>query len=184
VLHPCTPSTILRRTAATLTLAAGLTALTAAPALAHDQLISSTPEDGAVLDTAPERIVLTYSAGPMDMGSQLQVTDSTGDSITAGDLQINGTQVIQPLTATGAEDETYQVVWRVVSSDGHPIEGTFSYQVGDGATEPTTPTSTPTANTSTSTTQPTPLWTIATIAAILALAAVVLVALARRRRNN
>ena len=99
-----TRSTTLRRAAATVVTAGALTGLVAAPVQAHDELIGSTPEAGAVLDTAPDQVVLTYSAEVMDIGSQVRVTDSTGASVTAGELQIDGTRVVQPVTDTGAED--------------------------------------------------------------------------------
>ena len=107
-----TTTSALRRTAATLGAVGALTALGLAPAAAHDEVLSTSPEQDAVLETAPEEIELTYSGEIMDIGHQ--VAD------------------------TGAQDGTYQVVWRVVSSDGHPIEGTYTYEVGDGA-DTTTP---------------------------------------------
>ncbi|MEX5265239.1 copper resistance protein CopC [Kocuria sp. CPCC 205231] len=132
--HSCT----LRRTAATLSAVGALTALGLAPAAAHDEVLTTFPEQDAVLETAPEQIELTYSGEIMDIGHQVLVTDSQGQSVTEGPLERAGAQVVQPLSDTGAQDETYQVVWRVVSSDGHPIEGTYTYDVGDGA-DTTTP---------------------------------------------
>lgn len=129
----------LRRAAATVATAGALTALAAAPAAAHDELLSTTPQEGAVLETAPEQIELTFSGAIMDIGNEVRVTDSTGQSVAAGEPELDGTRVIQPVTDPAAEDETYRVVWRVVSSDGHPIDGTFSYEVGDGADTITTP---------------------------------------------
>ena len=43
--------------------------------------------------------------------------------------------VHQPLRA-GAPAGAYTVVWRVVSSDSHPIEGTFGFTVAEGSTTP------------------------------------------------
>lgn len=101
---------------------AALSGVSAVPVAAHDELTGSTSENGAVLGTAPEQIQLRFSGEPMDLGSQIQVTDFTGTSVTEGNLEINGTQVVQPLTDTGTEEKTYQVIWRVVSSDGHLLE--------------------------------------------------------------
>lgn len=133
-----TTTSALRRTAAALSAAGALTALGLAPAAAHDEVLSTSPEQDAVLETAPEQIELSYSGEIMDIGHQVLVTDSEGQSVTEGPLERDGSQVVQPLADTGAQDETYQVVWRVVSSDGHPIEGTYTYEVGDGA-DTTTP---------------------------------------------
>ncbi|WP_424348098.1 copper resistance CopC family protein [Kocuria sp. CH-021] len=110
-----------------------LTALGLAPAAAHDEVLSTSPEQNAVLETAPEQIELSYSGEIMDIGHQVLVTGPDGQSVTEGPLERDGSQVVQPLAETGSEEGTYQVVWRVVSSDGHPIEGTYTYEVGDGA---------------------------------------------------
>jgi len=121
------------RTTAALLAAAALSALSALPAAAHDELAGVLPAPDSVLETAPEEVELTFTGEIMDIGHQVVVTDSEGRSVTDGPLEQAGTTVRQPLTATGAGDESYRVVWRVVSSDGHPVEGTFTYQVGDGS---------------------------------------------------
>ncbi|MCJ8506159.1 copper resistance protein CopC [Kocuria flava] len=121
------------RAAAAVLAAGALTGLTALPATAHDELTGVAPEPGTVLETAPEELELSFSGQIMDIGHQVAVTDSEGRSVTAGEPRPEGTRLVQPLSDAGTEDETYDVVWRVVSSDGHPIEGSFSYEVGDGA---------------------------------------------------
>lgn len=104
-----------------------------APAWAHDTLVSSDPGDGARVTEAPDEVEMTFSADVLDVGTEVRVTDSSGADLTDGDPVVDGTTVTQDLAAPEAEDETYTVVWRVVSSDGHPIEGTFSYELGEGA---------------------------------------------------
>lgn len=128
-----TTTSALRRTAATVSAVGALTALGLVPAAAHDEVLSTSPEQGAVLETAPEQIELSYSGEIMDIGHQVLVTGPEGQSVTEGPLERDGSQVLQPLAEAGSEEGTYQVVWRVVSSDGHPIEGTYTYEVGDGA---------------------------------------------------
>ncbi|MDO4918198.1 copper resistance CopC family protein [Kocuria sp.] len=117
--------------AALLALAAVL--VTAGPASAHDELLRTNPESGATLEKAPTTLDLTFSGNIQDIGSEVRVTDSHGTDMTRGTLAVQGTKVSQPLREGGDTDETYTVTWRVVSQDGHPIEGTFTYSVGDGA---------------------------------------------------
>lgn len=111
------------------------------PATAHDELVSTNPTDGATLTEAPASLELTYSGDIMDVdgANQVRVTNAAGESVTDGDPEVDGTVVTQAL-ATAAADDTYTVTWRVVSSDGHPIQGTFTYTVGQGgsATSATT----------------------------------------------
>lgn len=182
-----------RRTIALL--AAGavtvLSALVAAPAAAHDELTAVSPEPGAVLETAPEAVELSFTGEILEMGHEVLVTDSEGRAVGQGPLELQGTRVVQPLEDTGAEDETYRVVWRVVSGDGHPIEGTFTYQVGEGsAAEPSAPSASvpaedPAAQAEDAASRGAfgnvPLWQVAAIGAVVALAVLGAVSMASRR---
>ena len=129
--------TILRTLLAALT--ATLLTLTAAPAYAHDELVSSTPAADATLSKAPTEITLTYSANLMNVegGNRVRVTDSAGNSLVEGkgDAKVSGNTVTQTLNLKDpAADESYTVTWRVVSPDGHPIQGTYRFTVGAGKT--------------------------------------------------
>lgn len=112
----------------------------AAPASAHDQLISSNPADGETLTTAPAEIVLTYNNEVAQIGAEVQITDPENTVVTEIPT-ISGTSVTVPLwedTVAGA----YSVAWRVTSSDGHPIDGEFSFTLDLPA--PESPTAEPT----------------------------------------
>ena len=128
-----TASPITRTLVATAALAAG-SLLGMNPAAAHDELVSTNPTDGATLTEAPASLELTYSGDIMEVdgANQVRVTNAAGESVTDGTPDIDGKVVTQDL-ATAAADDTYTVTWRVVSSDGHPIQGTFTYTVGQGS---------------------------------------------------
>ena len=128
-----TASPTARTLVATAALAAG-SLLGMNPAAAHDELVSTNPTDGATLTEAPASLELTYSGDIMDVdgANQVRVTNAAGESVTDGAPDIDGKVVTQDL-ATAAADDTYTVTWRVVSSDGHPIQGTFTYTVGQGS---------------------------------------------------
>ncbi|WP_127794639.1 copper resistance CopC family protein [Agromyces sp. LHK192] len=116
-------------------LAAGLLlgiAGAAQPASAHDQLLGSTPEPGEVFEAAPEQVELTFSDNVIVVGTVIEVVDEQGSAIDTGETEVLGPDVLATLPAD-LEGE-YQVRWRVVSSDGHPIEGTIDFGVGAGAT--------------------------------------------------
>lgn len=133
-----------RITTALLALLAALgLATTAVPAAAHDQLLSSVPADGETLTAAPAELGLTFNAELAAIGSAVLVAAPDGTDVSAGEPVTAGTQVTVPL-AGGLVAGTYQVTWRVTSSDGHPIEGTFSFTL-DLPAEPTTAEPTETA---------------------------------------
>jgi methionine-rich copper-binding protein CopC len=106
-----------------------------APALAHDRLLASTPEDGADLDAAPPDVVLTFSGEVMDIGAAVTVLDGDSRPVAEGDAAVDGPDVTQAL-APDLPDGGYAVRWRVVSSDGHPISGAFTFTVGDPSAAP------------------------------------------------
>ena len=119
--------------AAALAVALGITlASAAAPAVAHDELIASSPEPGEVLDAAPAEVALTFSGDIMEAGTAVVVVDHHGEEVEVGAPAVAGTEVTAALPADLAGD--YQVRWRAVSADGHPIEGTIDFGVGPDAT--------------------------------------------------
>jgi len=124
----------------------------ASPAAAHDELVSTDPPAGAELTALPEALTLTFSAELLggDEANQVQVTDAAGTTLTDGPAVVAGTTLTQALA--GDASGSIQVVWRVVSSDGHPISGEFTFTV-----TPPVPAETPTATPEPiETAQPTP----------------------------
>ncbi|GAA1757541.1 copper resistance CopC family protein [Agromyces humatus] len=118
--------------AAALAVALGITLAGGAPAFAHDELIGSSPEPGEVFDAAPAEVSLTFSGAVIEAGTAVVVVDHHGEEIEVGAPVIAGSDVTAALPADLAGD--YQVRWRVVSSDGHPIEGAIDFGVGADAT--------------------------------------------------
>lgn len=109
-----------------------------APAQAHDTLLESDPADGATLETSPEAITLTFSADVLEVSPLVRITDESGEQLAEITPSIDG-----PVATATLEEPlpagTSTVQWRVVSSDGHPIEGTFEVTVEqDAAAEETT----------------------------------------------
>ncbi|MFT3798752.1 copper resistance CopC family protein [Microbacterium sp.] len=111
---------------------AGILSLAAMPAWAHDELLGADPADGAHLDALPAEIALTFSGVLLDEpgATDIVVTDAAGTDLTDGDPVLDGTRVRQALQGAGSGPVT--VLWRVVSSDGHPISGQYAFTVGEG----------------------------------------------------
>jgi len=141
-----------RTTAAALAIvAAGLLTLVGVqPASAHSALTSSTPADGAVVTEPLQTVDLTFSEAPLaglDAGLRIQVTDAAGRDVATGDVTVSGTTMRR---AVDLDRGNYTVLWRYVSPDGHPIEGTLAFDYRAAAAVPTpsaTGAPTPTAST-------------------------------------
>ncbi|MGO1434959.1 MAG: copper resistance CopC family protein [Canibacter sp.] len=112
-------------------IALALTGFLIAPsaAHAHDTLIGTEPGDQKVLDEAPGEVQLQFNNAVLDVGALIEVRDASDNLVSEGNPDLNNTVVSQPLQAD-LPDGAYRVVWRVVSSDGHPISGSFAFAVG------------------------------------------------------
>jgi copper resistance protein C len=102
------------------------------PAAAHDTAESSSPAAGATLAAPPEKVSVTFNKNPLAIGSQILVNDAAGTNWADGGVQIVDNVASQKLKS-GAPAGLYTVVWRVASSDAHPIEGSFTFTVTAGA---------------------------------------------------
>ncbi|WP_245861127.1 copper resistance CopC family protein [Microbacterium aurantiacum] len=120
-------------------LAAVLMLVTPLPASAHDSLQSSSPAADSTVPTLPAELTLTFSAGLVDGkgATEVVVTDAAGNSVTDGPATVDGATVTQPLVSE-ADAGVYRVIWKVVSSDGHPTSEEFSFTVATSTlAEPT-----------------------------------------------
>ena len=111
---------------------AGVLIGTAGPVQAHDQLISSTPGSGEHFTNSPAEVTLTYSEDVLTIGALVLVTDMDGIDHVSGPVELTDSTVTAPLEAA-LPGGSYDLKWRVVSADGHPIAGVVPFTVGDGA---------------------------------------------------
>ncbi|GAA3151999.1 copper resistance CopC family protein [Nonomuraea salmonea] len=121
----------LRSLLATLFAAAFITGLMASPALAHDALKRSSPAKDAEV-TALEEIELEFTASVKFPFVVLH--DASGKQLQLGEPELDGPLVTAGVTQLLAPG-SYTIGWRVVSSDGHPIEGEIPFNV-KGSTSP------------------------------------------------
>lgn len=102
-------------------------------AFAHSHLGGSNPADGDVITEPLNEIVLNFD-GQIEQGSFIDVTTTSGQAIELKETIIGeGT-----LTGTVAEplpNDEYQVNWSIISKDGHPLEGNFSFTVNAPVSE-------------------------------------------------
>lgn len=111
--------------------------LPAQSAFAHAELESSNPEANSVIGAAPEFVSLTFGEKLMIIegeagANQVQVTDSSKVRVDNGDFQVTG-EVLTVSLKPELADDTYMVTYRVVSEDGHPIEGVLEFEVSAAA---------------------------------------------------
>lgn len=116
----------LTATLAALLVAVALTVVGAGPAHAHTALLESTPAEGAEVD-APAEVSLVFNQALIQLGNELTVTDAAGTVTVLEPLFPEGHIVAAELPVLAAGPAT--VNWRVVSADGHPVEGVLTFTV-------------------------------------------------------
>jgi methionine-rich copper-binding protein CopC len=121
----------------TLSVAAATTA-----AQAHAQLISTTPVDGAVLPTAPDSVTFAFDADLLPGANTVSINDEKATSVFSARVQPEGASVTVPWPSM-LPPGTYQVAYRVVSADGHPVLGAITITVGGARPASSSPAASP-----------------------------------------
>ncbi len=111
--------------------------LAGAPAMAHSDLESSNPEDGATLASAPAAIAFVFNEEILPEGNAVTLTDVTAERrLEVGPVEVDGDTVTVAWPESSPAGE-FRAAYRVVSADGHPINGTITFAVQEavGAAE-------------------------------------------------
>lgn len=110
---------------------AALIAPTRRIALAHANLISSSPALGSVVETSPEVVTLVFSEAIDPEFSEVELRDTTGAVVIAGPGEVDADQVTMQLQTGDLPDGTYTAVWTALSLvDGHQTAGMVGFSVG------------------------------------------------------
>ena len=128
---------LVGRALAVLAIAGALVVLVAAPASAHAELLQSSPEPGAVLASSPPEVTLRFSENVDVASGAVRVFNSDSERVDQGGVEASARAVTLPLPGLG--NGAYVVTWRVTSADSHPVEGAFTFQVGQGGAGATSP---------------------------------------------
>ena len=103
-------------------------------ASAHTRLISSTPEVGVTLNNWPTQVKLEFDQALVDIGQEksnfVVINNSLGDQVSQDDEVINENVISVSLTPNEVKGPVL-VFYRVVSADGHPVEGEFAFNFSE-----------------------------------------------------
>lgn len=118
-------------------------AIMPAAALAHAELLSSSPAAGDTLTTPPEAVTMAFDGELTPDGTGFTVTGPHGDVVGEGGLDLTvaeRNEIHGDLEVDGPG--TYTVLWTAVAADGHEQSGDFTFTVAD-AESPNTATTPP-----------------------------------------
>ena len=130
---PRTPSARTHRRGPLAVLVTGLLALTvllltAGTANAHDVITGSDPADGSTVPTAPTQVSVTFDETPQPEGAALTVVGPDGAHHEQGAVTVRDKVVSVPVGALPQAGQ-YEIGYRVVSSDGHPVSGSVTFDL-------------------------------------------------------
>ena len=103
-----------------------------APASAHTSLVSSSPESGAVLNEVPSEVRIKFNEDLLLVDTKnpnrIEVVNGVGQ-VVSGMTMVEGAEIFSALDLSFEPSGEYLVKYRVVSGDGHPVEGEYQFTV-------------------------------------------------------
>lgn len=108
----------------------------ASPALAHNELDSTSPAAGSTVEAGIIRISLHFEEAPMELefgrGNLIAIANAeTGEQLGPACARIQGTDLAT--TASISAAGKYKILWRSVSDDGHVASGDYLITVVNNA---------------------------------------------------
>lgn len=107
------------------------------PAAAHASVVESYPVSGSILKTPPDSVYVRFNEPIEPVFSSLEVLGPNGEQAVQDSPGADHDQAqpdkLAAVLKPGLPEGAYTLKWRVVSGDGHPVEGTIPFQVGDGS---------------------------------------------------
>ena len=136
----------------TMAALAGLCLILSSPtSFAHGQIVTSYPLMDSVSSPTPSQVWIEFDGQLQQIEGEvvntLKVTDSTGLVVSSEEAVIEGAKI-----STQVSDQSvggvFTVQYRIVSEDGHPVEGSYTFEASPGfeATEMIEPTTSGTAS--------------------------------------
>jgi len=117
-----------------LTLCAVLLLTSPVTAFAHGEVTSSNPEQNEKILAMPTEISIDFDGELQTLGNSevnsITVTDAQGQIISNSTSVVAGSRISNRLLLTDVTG-LVSVHYRIVSEDGHPVEGDYSFTVGE-----------------------------------------------------
>ncbi|WP_462410606.1 copper resistance CopC/CopD family protein [Neobacillus sp. Marseille-QA0830] len=109
-------------------------------AYAHAYIIKSNPSDNEILSEAPKKVSIEFDETIQPSYNSIEVFESSGKRVDQnnGRVSADHPSILECDLAENLPNGTYRIQWRVVSSDGHPVEGVIPFQIGNEGTNQST----------------------------------------------
>lgn len=101
---------------------------------AHAYIIKSTPMENETLNKPPALVSMEFNEAIQPKFDSLTVIDSLGQRVDGNTTHINkeNPNIIETDVKSNLPNGAYTIQWKVVSADGHPVQGTIPFRIGTG----------------------------------------------------
>lgn len=95
---------------------------------AHSKLESSTPAADAKITESVKEVNLSFNENIDENLSTLKVKNAQGEAVEVSEVKVNQNTMAGTLAAP-LPSGSYTVEWKIVGGDGHPVDGTYAFEV-------------------------------------------------------
>lgn len=107
---------------------AAVAVLAAGPAAAHARLIGATPAPNATV-SATRSVSLTFSERTVPAFSGFDVVNAAGEKVSIRTSVAEDGKTLTGTLARPLAAGDYRIDWRIASSDGHRMTGSYTFSV-------------------------------------------------------
>lgn len=95
---------------------------------AHSKLESSTPAADAKITESVKEVNLSFNENIDENLSTLKVKNAQGEEVEVSEVKVSQNTMAGTLAAP-LPSGSYTVEWKIVGGDGHPVDGTYAFEV-------------------------------------------------------
>lgn len=100
---------------------------------AHAGIVATAPAQDQELTLMPAEISVTFSEELMTISGEevntISLTHFDGPAIEVTDIKVEGAKLSAQVPAGDYESGTYEVVFKIVSADGHKVNDSFTFAI-------------------------------------------------------
>ncbi|NHC40134.1 copper resistance protein CopC [Bacillus sp. MM2020_1] len=100
---------------------------------AHAYIKKSTPLENETVEKVPTKVTINFDESIQPSFNSIKVFDSEGNRVDKKNGRIDPKQpfILKSDLKKNLPNGSYRIKWKVVSSDGHPVEGVIPFQIGE-----------------------------------------------------
>lgn len=98
---------------------------------AHTSVVGTNPKEGEVLTVQPEQIILEFSELVTKNVVNIELLDPSAKRVQVSKVEMLDDPTKIKVKIPKLNNGTYTVRWSMISADGHPSEGGYTFSIGE-----------------------------------------------------